>query len=45
MAGARWPTARPAGRGDMDLMTRIWLKRLFWALLALAAVYALVGRG
>ncbi len=27
----------------MDLMTRVWLRRLFWALLALAATYALAG--
>ena len=29
----------------MDLMTRVWLKRLFWSLLALAATWVLVGRG
>lgn len=29
----------------MDLMTRIWLKRIFWALVVVAAVWVLVGRG
>jgi len=34
----------PGGRGDMDLMTRIWLRRLFWSLVVVAAVW-LVARG
>ena len=29
----------------MDDMTRTWLKRLVWSLLALAATWVLVGRG
>ena len=29
----------------MGLMTRVWLRRLVWSLLALAATYALAGRG
>ena len=29
----------------MDDMTRVWLRRLVWSLLALAATYAMVGRG
>lgn len=29
----------------MDDVTRVWLKRLVWSLLALAATYVMVGRG
>lgn len=29
----------------MNDMTRVWLRRLVWSLLALAATWVLVGRG
>jgi hypothetical protein len=32
-------------RRVMDLMTRVWLRRLFWALVVVAATWVLVGRG
>ena len=42
--GGRAALVADSRRRVMDLMTRVWLKRLFWSLLALAATWVLVGR-